>query len=81
MAHFALRASLSTGSQKVGTLKSVRSKASFELMAFLAGDGVFSEQKDGNIILVDLKSGTNRTLVSAKDVTDVSTLTVSRLQH
>jgi hypothetical protein len=36
-----------------------------------AGDGVFSEQQEGNIVLVDLKSGTNRTLVAGKDVQDV----------
>lgn len=37
-----------------------------------AGDGVFSEEKDGKIVLVDLKSGANRTLVSGKDIIDVS---------
>lgn len=43
----------------------------------IAGDGVFSEEKDGNIILVDLKSGVNRTLVSRKDVIDVSAVLLS----
>lgn len=41
------------------------------IKAPLAGDGVFSEQQDGNIILVDLKTGTNKTLVRGKDVQDV----------
>ncbi|KAF8310067.1 dipeptidyl aminopeptidase [Clavulina sp. PMI_390] len=35
-----------------------------------AGDGVFSQESHGDIILVDLKSGTNRTLVSRQDVKD-----------
>lgn len=49
------------------------SPASVLLIAPSAGDGVFSEQKDGNIVLVDLKTGTNKTLVSGKDVQDVGT--------
>ncbi|KAF9511355.1 hypothetical protein BS47DRAFT_1330979 [Hydnum rufescens UP504] len=35
-----------------------------------AGDGVFSVQTDGDIVLVDLKTGINRTLVSHVDVKD-----------
>ena len=40
--------------------------------ALQAGDGVFSVQADGDIVLVDLHTGTNRTLVSHFDVKDVS---------
>lgn len=37
----------------------------------VAGDGVFSVRSALGIDLVDLKSGTNRTLVSLADVKDV----------
>src|SRR5713101_3328825 len=58
------------GCRKV-SLHSIRSHAhvsSFDV----AGDGVFSEEQGGNIVLVDLRAGVNRTLVSGKDVVDVS---------
>jgi len=41
-----------------------------------AGDGVFSEEQDGNIILIDLRTGVNRTLVFGKDVVDVNSCIV-----
>lgn len=36
-----------------------------------AGDGIYSVETNGNILLVDLKTGTNRTLVNHDDVINV----------
>jgi hypothetical protein len=44
------------------------------LISLQAGDGVFSVETDGDIVLVDLNTRTNRTLVSHVDVKDVSHL-------
>ena len=38
---------------------------------FKAGDGVFATTRDGNIVLVDLKTNTTRNLVSFMDLKDV----------
>jgi len=38
----------------------------------VAGDGVFSMEENGRIVLVDLKTNTTRPLISTTDIKDVA---------
>lgn len=40
-------------------------------MNLAAGDGIYSVETNGDILLVDLKTGTNRTLAAHTDIKNV----------
>lgn len=67
------------GCRKV-SLHSTRSRPHVSSFG-VAGDGVFYEEQGGNIVLVDLRAGVNRTLVSGKDVVDVSSFIFLAYPH